>query len=54
VGKEVEVIAEADVEVVVLQEAVEPLVEEEAEQRAVRRPLWYVIYHLYVTHTYRV
>jgi hypothetical protein len=48
VGKEVEVIAEADVVVVVLQEAVEPPVEEEVEeQRAVRRPLWYIIYPLW-------
>jgi hypothetical protein len=46
VCKEVEVIAEADVEVVVVeQEDVErPAEEEEEEQRVVRRPLLYVLF----------
>ena len=48
-GKEVEVIAGADVEVAAVQEGVEHLVEEEEEQRVVRKPLWYAIHPLFVT-----
>jgi hypothetical protein len=45
VCKEVEVIAEADVEVVVVEQedVVRPAEEEEEEQRVVRRPLLYVL-----------
>ena len=49
-GKEVEVIAEADVEVVaVREEGAELLVEEKEEQRVVRRLLWYAVHPPFVT-----